>query len=106
MKHEYAKKLVQGILASSDVQINGNRPWDIHVNNSKFYSRVLAGFPAIDGVRFPGINPKNICNKCLSDMGVQLEIPMGMLTISLNVLPIAAQGIVAFNVPKYNKGGA
>lgn len=37
-----------------------------------------AGFPAIEGVRFPGINPKNICNKSQLGMGVQLEISMGM----------------------------
>ena len=37
-----------------------------------------AGFPAIDGVRFPGINPKYICNKNRSGMGVQLEISNGM----------------------------
>jgi len=37
-----------------------------------------AGFPAIEGVRFPGINPKNICNKGRLGMGVQLEISMGM----------------------------
>ena len=38
----------------------------------------LAGFPVTDGVRFPGINPKNICNKSRSGMGVQLEISIGM----------------------------
>ena len=38
----------------------------------------LACFPATDSVRFPGINPKNICNKSRSGMGVQLEISMGM----------------------------
>ena len=37
-----------------------------------------AGFPTKDGVRFPGANPKNICNKSRSAMGVQLEISMGM----------------------------
>lgn len=38
----------------------------------------VARFPVIDGMRFPGINPKNICNKSRSGMGVQLEISMGM----------------------------
>ena len=37
-----------------------------------------AGFPAKEGARFPGTNPKNICNKSRSGMGVQLEISMGM----------------------------
>lgn len=27
----------------ADIDINGERPWDIQVNNQKFYSRVLAG---------------------------------------------------------------
>ena len=44
MKHVNVKQLVQEILARSDVHINGNRPWDIQVNNSKFYSRVLTGY--------------------------------------------------------------
>jgi phage replication-related protein YjqB (UPF0714/DUF867 family) len=38
----------------------------------------VAGFAAVDGLRFPGINPKNICNKNRSGMGVQLEISIGM----------------------------
>ena len=37
-----------------------------------------AGFAAVGGLRFPGINPKNICNKNRSGMGVQLEISIGM----------------------------
>ena len=37
-----------------------------------------AGFAAVDGLRFSGINPKNICNKNRSGMGVQLEISIGM----------------------------
>lgn len=32
----------------------------------------------MDSGRFPGINPKNICNKNRSGMGMQLEIPIGM----------------------------
>ncbi len=43
MKHANAKQAAQKILAHSDVQVNGSRPWDIQVNNPKFYSRVLAG---------------------------------------------------------------
>jgi len=37
-----------------------------------------AGFPAVEGGRFPGVNPKNICNTGYLGMGVQLEISMGM----------------------------
>jgi len=31
------KKVVRKILESSDVQINGNRPWDIRIHNPNFY---------------------------------------------------------------------
>jgi len=44
MRHANTKKVAQKILAHLDVQINGSRPWDIQVNNLKFYSRVLAGY--------------------------------------------------------------
>ena len=43
MKELKAKKVVQEILDPSDVQINGNRPWDIQIQNPKFYERVLSG---------------------------------------------------------------
>ena len=33
----FAKNLLQ----KADVQINGNRPWDIKVNNKNLYSRVM-----------------------------------------------------------------
>jgi cyclopropane-fatty-acyl-phospholipid synthase len=36
-------KLIKDLLALADVKINGNRPWDIQVNNPKVYSRILAG---------------------------------------------------------------
>ena len=39
-----AKKAVQKLLANVDIEINGNRPWDIQVNNPKLYSRILAGY--------------------------------------------------------------
>ncbi|WP_457553998.1 cyclopropane fatty acyl phospholipid synthase [Desulfobacula sp.] len=38
-----AKKIVQKILDASDIQIDGNRPWDIQVHNPNFYERVLSG---------------------------------------------------------------
>jgi len=43
MKEPKAKKVVQKILEPSDVQINGNRPWDILIHNPSFYERVLSG---------------------------------------------------------------
>ncbi|MEI7718503.1 MAG: cyclopropane fatty acyl phospholipid synthase [archaeon] len=37
-REETAKKL----LATADIRINGNRPWDMRINNPKTYQRVLA----------------------------------------------------------------
>ncbi len=34
---------VHNILSLADIRVNGNRPWDIKVNDQNFYSRVLAG---------------------------------------------------------------
>lgn len=36
------KEKSQKILAEADIQINGNRPWDITVHNERFYRRVLS----------------------------------------------------------------
>ena len=36
------------------------------------------GFPVADAIRFPGVNPKNICNRNQLGMGLQLEISFGM----------------------------
>ena len=41
-KTDDAKQAVRELLASADIKIDGNRPWDIQVHNPKFYSRVLA----------------------------------------------------------------
>jgi cyclopropane-fatty-acyl-phospholipid synthase len=43
MKEPKVKKVVRKILEPSDVQINGNRPWDIRIHNPNFYERVLSG---------------------------------------------------------------
>jgi len=43
MKEPKAKKVLRKILEPSDVQINGNRPWDIRIHNPSFYGRVLSG---------------------------------------------------------------
>jgi cyclopropane-fatty-acyl-phospholipid synthase len=36
------KELVREVLALADIQIDGSRPWDIHVYNDEWYSRVLS----------------------------------------------------------------
>ena len=36
------------------------------------------GFPVADAIRFPGVNPKNICNRSPGGKGLQLEISFGM----------------------------
>ncbi|MEN8123009.1 MAG: class I SAM-dependent methyltransferase [Bacteroidota bacterium] len=43
MREPKSKKLFQKILDPSDVQINGNRPWDIQIHNPNFYARILSG---------------------------------------------------------------
>ncbi|MBC2703910.1 cyclopropane fatty acyl phospholipid synthase, partial [Desulfobacula sp.] len=43
MKESKVKKAVQKIFDPIDIQINGNRPWDIRINNPDFYERVLTG---------------------------------------------------------------
>ena len=36
-----SKEVIQNLLASADVRVNGDRPWDIKVKNENFYGRVL-----------------------------------------------------------------
>ncbi len=43
MKEPKVKKVLRKIFEPSDVQINGNRPWDIRIHNHNFYERVLSG---------------------------------------------------------------
>jgi len=43
MRPDSAKEAVKAILDLGDIQIDGHRPWDIRVNNSDFYERILAG---------------------------------------------------------------
>jgi cyclopropane-fatty-acyl-phospholipid synthase len=43
MKESKIKEVVQKILKPSDIQINGDRPWDIRIHNPSFYERVLSG---------------------------------------------------------------
>jgi cyclopropane-fatty-acyl-phospholipid synthase len=37
-----AKQKVEEILALADIKVNGERPWDIKVNDERFYSRALS----------------------------------------------------------------
>lgn len=41
MRSERLKERVQEFLSLAEVQTNGERPWDIHVLDDRFYSRVL-----------------------------------------------------------------
>lgn len=36
------RETLQDLLDPADVQLNGDRPWDIHVHNEDFYSRLLS----------------------------------------------------------------
>jgi cyclopropane-fatty-acyl-phospholipid synthase len=43
MENKSLKQNVQKLLDRADVQIDGQRPWDIRVNNEELYTRILAG---------------------------------------------------------------
>jgi len=43
MKHANSRQIIQKLLTHVDVQIDGNRPWDIQVDNPEFFIRVLRG---------------------------------------------------------------
>jgi len=43
MSRDTFRHKVERLLALADVEIGGNRPWDIQVHNDRFYARVLAG---------------------------------------------------------------
>lgn len=36
-----AEKIIRDLLATADITVNGDRPFDVHVHNPKFYQRVL-----------------------------------------------------------------
>lgn len=36
------EQTVRTLFEGADIQVNGNRPWDIHVSNVRFYDRLLA----------------------------------------------------------------
>jgi cyclopropane-fatty-acyl-phospholipid synthase len=43
MQKSSEQQTIQDMLNIADIQINGDRPWDIQVRNQKFYQRILAG---------------------------------------------------------------
>jgi len=42
MPREKGKQIIQDLLLEADIKINGDRPWDIQIHNSKFFSKILA----------------------------------------------------------------
>ena len=42
MRNSKLRDTVEEILSPADIAVNGNKPWDLKVNNDDFYSRVLA----------------------------------------------------------------
>ncbi len=42
MSHDKLRKKAEWLLSLADVEIGGERPWDLQVHNEKFYQRVLA----------------------------------------------------------------
>jgi cyclopropane-fatty-acyl-phospholipid synthase len=42
MKHSAAEAIVKDLLSGADIQIGGDRAWDIQVHNKNFYRRVVA----------------------------------------------------------------
>ncbi|MDA8693139.1 cyclopropane fatty acyl phospholipid synthase [Saprospiraceae bacterium] len=40
-----AKKKIHELVALTDIEINGPKPWDLQVNNERFYNRVLSSGP-------------------------------------------------------------
>lgn len=41
MKNKH-KKFIETILTSADIQIDGNKPWDIQIHNENFYNRIIS----------------------------------------------------------------
>jgi cyclopropane-fatty-acyl-phospholipid synthase len=41
VKTDKSKQIVEDILSSAGITINGGQPWDIQIKNKKFYQRVL-----------------------------------------------------------------
>ncbi len=77
-----AEQFVKKGLKKADIEVNGNRPWDIQVHNTKFYGRVLSygslglGESYMDGWWDCGDIPELI-NRILRN-GLQKEIPIDL----------------------------
>ena len=41
MERSAVKDIIEELLAPTDIQINGDRPWDIQVHNTDLYQRVI-----------------------------------------------------------------
>ena len=41
MAVQKSEVIIRNLLAETDIEVNGNNPWDIQVHNSNFYSRIL-----------------------------------------------------------------
>ncbi len=41
LRSSYSRRKIQALLASADIRIDGDRPWDMHVVNEQLYDRVL-----------------------------------------------------------------
>ena len=54
----------------------GGRDIDLREKIGK--SLVASGFQVKNSFRFPGLSPLNICNRCRSGVGVQLELCLGL----------------------------
>ena len=42
MEANSMRRVIERLLSSADIKINGDRPWDLQVHNEKLYARVLA----------------------------------------------------------------
>jgi phage replication-related protein YjqB (UPF0714/DUF867 family) len=67
---------IHGCGDSDSMVLMGGR--DILLRNKIRKSLQKAGFPVKNSVRFPGLSPLNICNRCRSGAGVQVEICQGL----------------------------
>ena len=75
-RHAWTVVAIHGCMDAKAMTFLGGRHHRLKLEIKK--ALTAAGFPVADGLRFPGISPKNICNKNKSGMGVQLEITLSM----------------------------
>jgi cyclopropane-fatty-acyl-phospholipid synthase len=74
MSEATLEKTTREILASAGIEVDGNRPWDLHVHNRNFYRRVLAqgslglGESYMDGWWDAGAIDELICRMLKADL--------------------------------------